>query len=178
MKKHLISLFLLFALLPLSAHAAGDPVTRGGFAVLLWESRGGVPFDKTAHPFADLPDDGQAQAVAWAYCEGLVQGVGGGLFAPDRPLTREECAVLLRRLDASLGRDVFFPGGGALCNDYQDISPWADDSLYWACVTGRMAWRENRLAPQGPVSRTEAWDLLFSPHAAMSGSGPGWARKP
>ena len=160
MKKYLILLFLLSALFSLPGQAAGAPVTRGEFTLLLWESQGAVPFDKTAHPFSDLPEDGEAQAAAWAYCEGLVLGVGDGLFAPDRPLTRQECAVLLRRLDARLGRDTFLPAGPSLCNDYEDTTPWAGDDLYWACITTRMPWQDNRLAPGDTVSLPLAQSLL------------------
>jgi len=161
MKKYRPVLILLAALFLLPARAAGAPVTRGQFALLLWESQGGVPFDKTAHPFSDLPEDGQAQAVAWAWDLGLVKGVGGDRFAPDRPLTRLECAVLLRRLDRYLGLDPFLPAGAAACNDYADTTPWAGDDLYWACITARMDWQEGRLAPQGSVSQEEASELLL-----------------
>lgn len=157
MRNRRLSLLLpLLLLLTLTTRAAEPPVTRGEFVLLLWESQGGVPFDKTAHPFTDLPEDGQAQAAAWAYHQGLVLGVGDHLFAPDRPLTREECATLLRRLDAHLGRDTFLPDGAALCNDYEGVNLWAGDDLYWACITGRMAWLESRLAPLGPVTQEEA----------------------
>lgn len=157
MRKRRLSLILpLLWLLTVPVPAAEVPITRGEFVVLLWESRGGVPFDKTAHPFTDLPEDAQAQAAAWAWNEGLVQGVGGGLFAPDRPLTREECATLLRRLDRSLGLDVFLPDGAALCNDYEGVNLWAGDDLYWACITGRMAWQDNRLSPQGLLKAEQA----------------------
>lgn len=147
---------LLLWLLAIPVSAAEPPVTRGQFLVLMWADQGGVPFDKTAHPFTDLPEDGQAQAVAWAWSGGLVQGVGGTLFAPDRPLTREECATLLRRFDTGLGRDTFLPNGATLCNDYEGVTLWTGDDLYWACITGRMAWQQNRLAPQGSVSKREA----------------------
>ncbi len=160
MKKYLLVASLLFCLLSIPARASEPPVTRGQFAVLLWETQGGVPFDKTAHPFSDLPDDEQAQAVAWAWDLGLVKGVGGDRFAPGRPLTRLECAVLLRRLDDTLGRDTFLPAGAAACNDSIDTTPWAGDDLYWACVTARMDWLDGRLAPQGSVSPEEAAELL------------------
>ena len=154
MRRILICLLVL-SLCPLPARAA-ETVTRGGFVLLLWEAAGGVPFDKTAHPFTDISEDGVAQAVAWAYEEGLVQGVGGNLFAPERPLSREECALLLRRNDALWGREDWAGDGAAACNDWEDISPWADDSLYRACVTGRLPWREGRLAPREPVTAEEA----------------------
>lgn len=162
-KRHFLCALLFLFVFFLPAQAEDGPVTRGEFTLLLWQSQGGVPFDKTAHPFADIYDDGQAQAVAWAYGEGLVQGIGGYRFAPDRPLTREECATLLRRLDDHLGFDTFLPDGAALCNDYEGVNLWAGDDLYWACITGRMDWQENRLAPQGAVSEAEAKAFLLLP---------------
>lgn len=139
------------------------PVSRGEVLLLLWQSAGAVPYDKTAHPFTDLAGrDGLAQAAGWAYELGLIKGVGDDLFAPDRPMTREELATLLRRNDALLGRDTWLADGAASCNDYADISPWADDSLYWACIMGRMAWKNCRLAPLEYATYAEA-EALFPP---------------
>lgn len=173
------ALVLCLALLPIGAYAGAmetdgtpaaqgleeslAPVSRGEVLLLLWRSAGAVPYDKTAHPFTDLAGrDDLAQAAGWAWDAGLVKGVGDGLYAPDRPMTREELATLLRRNDALLGRDTWLPDGAALCNDYADISPWADDSLYWACIMGRMAWRNCRLAPLEYATCAEA-EALFPP---------------
>lgn len=156
-KRWPVWLFLLLPLCLWSARAAEAPVTRGEFLLLLWEDGGALPYDITAHPFTDLRGrDAEAQAAAWGWENGLANGVGGGLFAPDRALTREECAAFLRRYDAFLGRDVFLPLGPSLCNDNEGISPWAQDDLYWACITGRMGWLNSRLAPLSPVTREEA----------------------
>lgn len=169
MKRYFCCCFLLAALLSFPAEASGAPVSRGELILLMWRCAGSVPFDMTAHPFTDLEGADQvAQTVAWAWDLGLVKGVGGSLFAPERPLTREECALLLRRWDALLGREVFLPDGAAACNDFADISPWADDSLYWACITGRMAWREGRFAPLEGVCLQElercfAFELALYP---------------
>lgn len=163
MKKRPMLLPLLILLLwSVPALGSEAPVTRGEFLVLIWESQGCVPFDKTAHPFADLPEDAQAQAAAWAWDLGLVRGVGGFRFAPDRPITRQECAVLLRRLERRLGFEPFLPAGAALCNDSEGTAPWAGDDLYWACVTGRIPWCDCRLAPRGLVDAREA-GLFFAP---------------
>ena len=169
----LLGLLWAAALLALPARGAEreepetEGITRGEFVILLWEYGGGVPFDKTAHPFTDLEDDWEAQAAAWAWDLGLVNGVGDGLFAPDRPITREECAALLRRWDNYWGRDTFLPDGAAGCNDDTDISPWADDSLYWACITARMGWRQGRLAPLEEVTRAEA-ERYFTSRSSAS----------
>lgn len=164
MGRSLICLVLCLSLLPVGGYAGEEslaPVSRGEVLLLLWQSAGAVPYDKTAHPFTDLADrDDLAQAAGWAWDAGLVKGVGDGLYAPDRPMTREELATLLRRSDALLGRDTWLPDGAALCNDYADISPWADDSLYWACIMGRMPWRNRRLAPLEYATYAEAEELF------------------
>lgn len=158
------ALLLVFNLLLSQSVAAepSPPVTRGRFVVLVWETCGGVPYDAAA-AFHDLArDDDCAQAVGWAYGLGLVKGAGGGLFEPHRPITREETALLLRRWADRLGRDTFLPDGVAACNDYADISPWADDSLYWATDTGLIDWSPGgRLDPYGVISEEEAAAILY-----------------
>ena len=148
-----------------TARAAAPAVTRGELAVLVWIREGAAECDTAAQPFSDLAgeDDGLVQAVEWGYGLGLMKGVGDGRFQPHRALTREEYATVLRRYDAMLGRDVFFPDGAAGCNDYLDISPWADDSLYWACAMGRMDFLECRLAPLSPVTSPQAAQWLEGP---------------
>ena len=151
----LLVLVLLLFLNP-AVVAAAPPAARMDLAVLLWESAGAVPF-AAGGAFSDVArnDDG-ATAAAWCREAGLLLGTGDGRFSPDRPLTREELAVTLRRYARILGRDTFLPAGAAECNDYADISPWADDSLYWATDTGLILWAEGGLmAPQGTLTAEE-----------------------
>lgn len=52
-----------------------------------------------AHPFEDVPKDHiHADSIAWGAEQGIVVGVGGGLFEPDRPVTRGELMTILHRL--------------------------------------------------------------------------------
>ena len=156
----LCSLLLIFTLLA-PAGAAEAPLHRGDLAAALWEAQG-CPDPQGDCPFSDLPPaDPRAPALAWAAEQGLVNGTGGGAFAPDRPATREEAAVLLRRYARWLGQDAFYPEI-ARCNDYEDISPWADDSLYWAAGTGVLPWSPGgRLDPQGPVAQADLAAALY-----------------
>ena len=158
------ALLLLFLLLFPRARAAALPaaVTRGEFVILLWESAGAVPGD-AAQGFSDVgKDDDCSTAVGWAAEHRLVLGTGGGRFEPDRPITREEAAVLLRRWAALQGRDTFLPDGVAACNDYADTSPWADDSLYWATDTGLLEWSPGgRLDPAGTLTPDQAADIFY-----------------
>ena len=151
--RQLIPALLLLTLLLPAAAAAQSPVTRVQFVAALWTCSGAVPYDANG-PFSDVnPNSPGATAVAWAYDLGIVRGTGGTLFVPDRPITREEAAVLLRRYAVHLGRDTFLPSGVAACNDFEGISPWADDSLYWAAGIGLLAWgADGRPEPQGTLS--------------------------
>ena len=150
--RQLIPALLLLTLLLPAAAAAQSPVTRVQFVAALWTCSGAVPYDANG-PFSDVnPNSPGATAVAWAYDLGIVRGTGGTLFVPDRPITREEAAVLLRRYAVHLGRDTFLPSGVAACNDFEGISPWADDSLYWAAGIGLLAWgADGRPEPQGTL---------------------------
>ena len=157
------ALLLLFLLLFPRARAAAVPaaVTRGEFVVLLWESAGAVPGD-AAQGFSDVrKDDPCSTAVGWAAERRLVLGTGGDRFEPDRPITREEAALLLRRWAALQGRDTFLPDGVAACNDYADLSSWAGDALYWATDTGLLSWSDGgRLDPKGTLTPEDAADIF------------------
>ena len=158
--RQLIPALLLLTLLVPAAAAVEVPITRAQFLSALWTWAGALPCG-TEQPFSDIPEGSPWEpAICWAHHQGLVQGTGGLLFTPDRPITREEAAILFRRYAASLGRDVSFPEI-ARCNDYEAISPWADDSLYWATGTGLMDWSEGgRLDPQGTLTQREMEDIL------------------
>ena len=159
--RQLIPALLLLTLLLPAAAAAQSPVTRVQFVAALWTCSGAVPYDANG-PFSDVnPNSPGATAVAWAYDLGIVRGTGGTLFVPDRPITREEAAVLLRRYAVHLGRDTFLPSGVAACNDFEGISPWADDSLYWACDAGVLNWSEGgRLDPGGTLTLAQLQAVL------------------
>ena len=165
------ALLLLLLLLCPTARGEEGPVTRGGFVSALWESAGAVPYDAQT-PFSDVsPRADYAPAVSWAAHQGLVLGTGEGRFQPERPITREEAAVLLRRWAALLEWDTFLPDGVAACNDYQDISPWADDSLYWACDAGVQPWSPGgRLDPSGTLTQAQTADI-FSAFARQGRPG-------
>lgn len=158
--RQLIPALLLLTLLVPAAAAVETPITRAQFVSALWTWAGALPV-QGSHPFSDVPEDAPwTPSVAWAYGQGLIQGTGGLLFTPERPITREEAAILLRRYAASVGRDTSFPDL-ARCNDNEDISPWADDSLYWAAGIGLMEWSEGgRLDPQGTLNQAQLDRIL------------------
>lgn len=136
--------------------APGDGITRGAFITLLWRLSG-APESETALPFTDVAaGDGCYAAVRWAYETGLSGGVGGTLFAPDAPLTREQAAALLYRLLAEAERSEpeneqesepensaqeTLPDDAAEAEapafaDAETVSDWAREAVAWAAAGG------------------------------------------
>ncbi|MEQ2444048.1 S-layer homology domain-containing protein [Pseudoflavonifractor sp. CLA-AP-H29] len=67
--------------------------------------------------------------VAWAAENGVVQGVGGGRFAPDDPITREQlCTMLARYLDSD-GKELPQRENPAAFPDEDQVSDWARDAV-------------------------------------------------
>ena len=159
--KRCAALLAVLLLVTAWAGAAEAPVTRGAFVLALWQADGVVP--AAVPDFSDVgQNDPWTEGVGWAAARGLVVGDGDGCFSPRRPVTREEAAHILRRYYIGQGRDAFLPDGPAECNDYEDISPWADDSLYWACDAGLLDWSEGgRLDPSGPITPTQLTQTLY-----------------
>ena len=56
-------------------------------------------YGSLVQPFKDVPSDHiHADGIAWGAEKGIVVGVGGGLFEPDRPVTRGELMTILHRM--------------------------------------------------------------------------------
>lgn len=154
--KRLFALVLSLTLLCPTCRAASAPVTRGEFTVSLWDAFGGVPYEDTGVFYDVSHNRPDTAAICWAADMGFLLGTGWGRFDPDRPITREEAAMVLRRVGNFLGFETRTFGNLAECNDFDGISPWADDSLYWATDTGLILWAEGGLmAPQGTLTTEE-----------------------
>ena len=91
-----------------------------------------VPY---APVYADVPDgEWYTAPVMWATGEGIVNGVGGGLFAPNELLTREALWTMLLRLSGDKVRYSMLDTKLALRSG--EISAFAADSFTWAHVMG------------------------------------------
>ncbi len=65
-----------------------DTVTRGEFAAMMMDLLGGEETASGSVPFSDVPtSDEYYGAIGYVYNSGLMNGVGGGSFAPEAPIT-------------------------------------------------------------------------------------------
>lgn len=99
--------------------------------------RGG-PTVSASNDFADLNrGDWYADAVSWATANGVVSGMGKGMFGPNAPLTREQLALILYHY-AQVAEYVPHQGSMAVqkFSDSASISGWALEAVQWAVNAG------------------------------------------
>jgi hypothetical protein len=92
-----------------------------------------------ASAFSDVPSGAWYEnTVGWAPANGIAKGVGGGLFAPHKQITREQLAVMLYNYAKDRGYDVFVgEDTNILPNvDAHSISDYAYAAMQWACGSG------------------------------------------
>jgi len=86
---------------------------------------------------------------------GVVTGVGGGNFAPDRGLTRQEAAVMIARLANVMGQPL--SPSAPTFSDNASISSWAVEAVGQIQAAGIMGGvGNNQFAPQGDYTREQS----------------------
>jgi len=86
---------------------------------------------------------------------GVVTGVGGGNFAPNNTLTREQAAVMLARLANAIGQPL--PQSAPTFADNNQISSWAIDAVGQIQAAGIMGGvGNNQFAPNGDYTREQS----------------------
>lgn len=107
--------------------------------------------------FSDIPQgEWYTNAVIWASDFGVTGGVGGGKFAPDDPVTREQLAVFYRAYAQVKGKDVSESADITGYVDIAEVSRWAIEALSWAVDKGIISGTQmNCLSPKEPSTRAQ-----------------------
>lgn len=110
--------------------------------------------------FADVPIDSYyAQAAAWAYNNGIVQGDGTG-FNGNRAVTRQEMVVILYRYMQATNDRKGQIGNYYGLNDAGQVADWADEAMRWAVGSGIIQGRNGSLNPRGSATRAEVAQMV------------------
>lgn len=139
--------------------SANEAISRADFSVSLWRALG-EDQPTGENPFADVAEDASyAAAVTVLYEKGVINGVGGGLFAPDAKLTREMGITMLARAFRIVS-------AGNACERFADaaeISGWAKTSVSALAQKGYVAnVGDNRCAPQSALTWGETAEFLVT----------------
>lgn len=135
-------------------------LTRGMFAVLLYRLAGS-PAVTGENPFPDVAADMYyADAVVWAYENGIVKGMPGGVFAPDGTLTREQMVTMLHRYAEFAGISTEKSTGLDSFSDADSVSAYAVESMQWAVASDVIKGISGALVPAGTTTRAQAAAVL------------------
>lgn len=136
-------------------------LTRAMLATILYRMSGETG---GSHPFTDVPAScWYADAVAWAYTAGVVNGTSATQFSPEEPVTREQTAAMLYRYAKYMGQDITVSGNLSVFRDADKISNYAKIPLRWAVGQHIMNGKGNSLLdPTGTATRAEIAQILLN----------------
>lgn len=140
-------------------------LTRAQFMAFLAKATDGVDVTKAqAANFTDVPASSWATSyINWGYQEGIVSGVGDGLFAPDAPITREQMAVML--CNYAVYQSFALPQKEDAFTEFTDkkkISSWARDYVQTVAGAKMMSGMgDERFEPQGIATRAQAAKIIY-----------------
>ena len=148
---------------------AFDPagsMTRGMLVTVLYRMDGSVPVSEAERGcFTDIADAYYTDAVAWAYSNGIVNGVSDTEFDPDRVVTRQEAVTIFYRfcVDYNLMEvrsDICLEG----FEDQDAVAGFAFDAFAWAVSVGLVEGSAQNggtwLNPAESLNRAQAAALL------------------
>ena len=140
--------------------------TRAQIVQILYNLEG-EPKVSGKTPFTDLTNDWYQDAVLWAYQTGVVAGTSGTTFEPDRPVTREQIAVILMEYVTRVLKleRTWTPADLSTFPDADSVSDWAKDAMADAVGLGLISGASNGgqtlLEPLGSATREQVATILM-----------------
>jgi hypothetical protein len=148
-----------------NAHA-----TRGMIVTMLFRLAAPAKGADTTD-FTDVPlDKYYSDAVAWAAENEIVGGIGGGRFAPDDNITRQDLAVILTRYAEYQGFTLAAAREYAAFSDDSTVSDYARAAVEACYRAGIISGKPGNLFdPKGEATRAEVAAMLHRFALAMAG---------
>lgn len=115
--------------------------------------------------FSDVnPNAWYAPAVEWASHFGIVSGVGGGKFEPDKNVTREQMAVIMYNYAKRTDNSTMFDSAALiLFSDGGSVSSWAREGMQWAASMRIIKGSDNNRAnPKSNAKRCEVAQVMMN----------------
>ncbi len=106
---------------------------------------------------SDVENHWARQQIMTAVEKGIMNGVGNGMFLPNRSLTRAELAVVLQKMfDLDYG-DVDFIKAPVITDYYDDVpdGAWYTNAVIMMAINQVLPAESREFKPQQPVTRLE-----------------------
>jgi len=129
-------------------------MNRAMFVTVLGRLEGAQVDNNTATEFTDVKvGEWYTGSVAWAAKNGIVNGMGNGIYGVTGTITVEQACTILYRYNGGKTSDKL---DGAKVTDFTDnasVSAWAADGVKWAVENGIYQGQGDILAPTSAASR-------------------------
>ena len=146
-----------------TTYEPGLKLTRGMIVTILNRMEGNNKPDVECK-FSDVQKgEYYYNSVKWATEAGIVHGYEDGKFRPNKAITREELAVILRNYTRYKGVDTNLTADLSGFNDGDTVSSFAQKSVEWAVARGVITGytHNNTIAPQGTATRDVAASVIY-----------------
>lgn len=133
------------------------PTSRAMLVTVLYR-QAGAPGSAWGASFGDVPVTGWFyDAVAWAAERGYVTGYSEDWFGPEDPVSREQMATVLWRLEGSPKAQ-----GVGNFSDLDQVSDYAREAVVWVAQRGLMGGKgDGRFDPKSTATRAETATILY-----------------
>ena len=158
-----------------SDFSPNTPMTRGMLVTVLGRLEGINTNRFGASDFGDVnPDEYYSPYIAWAAEEGIVLGIGEGLFAPDSEISRQDFAVILVRYLAMRGIELPVIREAIEFGDTEGFADYAQEAIMTLYCAGIVNGSENAdggfdFIPEGSATRAEVAAMLHRLVNAIEG---------
>lgn len=135
-----------------------DKVTRAQMVTLLYGLAGRPGVDASeALPFTDVNQKGwYANALRWAYANGIAAGTSATTFSPNASVTREQMVSFLARYAKLMDKYEAMDENLSVFTDIKDLSGYAEESMKWAVGSGLVSGTGNgKLDPKATATRAQ-----------------------
>ena len=138
----------------------GGTMERGMMTTVL-HRLAGEPGVSYSQAFTDIPD-GQwyTKGTIWCARMGIVNGMGGGRFAPGGIVTRQQIAVMLYNYAVKTGQLTGERGNLSAFSDAGEVASWAKDAVSWAVGAGILNGSGGKLLPEDGAERAQVAAML------------------
>ncbi len=144
-----------------SKFIGGANITRAEFAAMLCKALD-IQQLNTGENFNDASESQYVGYLAAIKQLGISSGVGGGNFAPNKIITREEMLTLLySALNKVEGRVKQSGTSGTLFADYNDASDWSKNAINYFVENKVINGYNNRLYPKDYATKATAVQVIY-----------------
>ena len=142
--------------------------TRAQIVQILYNLEG-TPAVSGTTPFTDLTANWYKPAILWAYQNNVVAGTSPTTFDPERPVTREQIAVILTQYMFHVLKmeRTWTPADLSTFPDGANVSSWAKEAMQDAVALGLINGTKAAdgvvyLDPQGSAARQQVATILMN----------------